>query len=347
MSTLKQNLKLKMKQYKNAVFVPRGDKDSSMGLYEESGNFISCSGKRIYGSSEYSEGKKLERNDLTSLGKIDDPVIFGGYLRGHYGHFLIDEISRFWWIIEHKEWLDRKVVICINGEKLPSFYYETFQLMGISNICIVTENTILKEVLVPEFSYVPEHYICDLYQKTFWEIMKQVPDEKECEKIYLSRRHFARKHHSIEMGERVVEDIYKKNGYKIIYPEELSMTEQLSYYKSCKVLVSTNGSLAHNILWCSVSTKQVILKRFDEHNLHQMAIEELRENKAFKIDCFVKGSSHAESCYNITDEFKDYMKKENIKYSSTHIANFMNRILFEVIVVLKKVYRLMLSRKDI
>lgn len=41
------------------------------------------------------------------------------------------------------------------------------------------------------------------------------------------------------------------------------------------------------------------------------------------------------------------MKKENIKYSSTHIANFMNRILFEVIVVLKKVYRLMLSRKDI
>lgn len=89
------------------------------------------------------------------------------------------------------------------------------------------------------------------------------------------------------------------------------------------------------------------MKRFDEHNLHQMAIEELRENKAFEVDCFVKGSSHVISCYNITDEFKDYMKKENIKYSSTHIANFMNRILFEVIVVLKKVYRLMLSRKDI
>ncbi len=60
---------------------------------------------------------------------IDEKVYYLGDLRCHYGHFLIDEASRLWGILEENA--DVRVVCFLALEQMPKWLLEFFEYVGL------------------------------------------------------------------------------------------------------------------------------------------------------------------------------------------------------------------------
>ncbi len=65
------------------------------------------------------------------LVELDEYVIFGGTLIGHFGHFMLECWSRLWYVIQHPE-LQSKIVFIVTPTHgfYHSWYDNFFRLMG-------------------------------------------------------------------------------------------------------------------------------------------------------------------------------------------------------------------------
>gem|GEM_PF-5243066 len=101
----------------------------------------------------------------------------------------------------------------------------------------ITKPTKFAQIIVPDNSFWNENGI-EMHRKMIDFITSKITPVKS-QALYLSRRRFD-KACSLEFGEEYFEQIYAKKGYKIVYPETLSPSEQLSRVlqnppKSCKL----------------------------------------------------------------------------------------------------------------
>ena len=139
---------LKSASYRDATIVPRGF-SSKAGLYDKNGEYVKYSGKRRYGTDIYvfdDEGGVKEKE----IKYIDEKVYYLGDLRCHYGHFLIDEASRLWGILEENA--DVRVVCFLALEQMPQ-----------SRLLILKRPTKFTEVLFYTPAYISGKYISNQY----------------------------------------------------------------------------------------------------------------------------------------------------------------------------------------
>lgn len=101
--------KLEIKEIKDGVILPPRQVDSARDFY--AGGVCDKNGKFMAGFSRYSQKDK----DFPGHGSIncayeiseseldfkDEEVIFGGLIHGHFGHFLIDSMGRFWYFLSN------------------------------------------------------------------------------------------------------------------------------------------------------------------------------------------------------------------------------------------------------
>ena len=160
-------VELKMTEYINAVYVPHNSKKYVLGVYDAGGKYIEYTGRRTYGSHDYSYSDKTMEEDVSEY--IDDTAIWFGYLRSHYGHCLIDEVSRLWWLIDNNSYNGEKILCDITTEQLKSFYLNILSLLGVDerNIVFIKSITRVKKLLIPELSYIPGKYVTPYYFQTF------------------------------------------------------------------------------------------------------------------------------------------------------------------------------------
>lgn len=324
-----QDKVLKIKEYENAVIVPLRQGKCKNGVYDSEGRYIIDSGWAPFSGMTVRD-EKFEHEDTDyciSDNEVEywseETVIYGGLIFGHYGHFLMDTTRRLW--LDWKN-CDEKIVFIADSE-LPEFVKEFFDLLGIqiSDDMVIKKNTRFKKVLIPDFSYYHSDFITYDYKKIFDTVMQNVClDLPVYDKIYFSRVHFAGKgisrkggaivHH--EYGENIVEKIFSMNGYKILYPEELTLKEQVHYVNNCDMMVTTNGTIAHNIIFAKENTKLVILNKFTLPyfgNWHQLALNKLREIDFTSIDVFARGSYRGFSLMILSKPLRKYFKDNAFK----------------------------------
>ncbi|MBP3604426.1 MAG: glycosyltransferase family 61 protein [Lachnospiraceae bacterium] len=256
-----------------------------INIYDNEGNLVPNTTKRKFGKKEYihhAEKKFFSEEEYTY---VNEEVVYIGFMRGHWGHFMVDSSVRFW-ALERPECKGKRILLNIEG--MNALYEKIFEYMGIekSQIIVMSKTTKFKAVYVPELSYCPEQYVSKEYLYPFEKIANQINlQTPSFDKIYLSRLHFTKG--KKELGEKDIQDIFLKNGYHVLYPEELSLEEQVWYYKNCKTMVTTNGTIAHNVLFCNAGTELIILNRFcEEENMHQKAINAIKNIKVNYIDAY-------------------------------------------------------------
>lgn len=101
------------------------------------------------------------------------------------------------------------------------------------------------------------------------------------DKIYFTRTSLDS---SREYGENKIEQLFAKRGFKIISPEKLSIIEQLQILLNCKEFSTTEGSIAHNVLFLRPDTKVVILRKANYVNSYQLAVNQIAEVNVTYID---------------------------------------------------------------
>ena len=60
-------------------------------------------------------------------------------------------------------------------------------------------------------------------------------------------------------NEQDVEDIFRRHGYEIVYPETLSFADQLALYGQCAVIAGAMGSNVHNTGFMPPGAQSLIL----------------------------------------------------------------------------------------
>lgn len=263
------------------------------GVLDVNGAFVEESGMEVMhrfgGKYEYKE-EECEY--------LDETVIYLGPMMNHWGHFLAECSVRFWYLLEEKE--DYRVAFCgfwYEEDELSPKLADIFGFLGVGKerLLDIRKPTRCKRILIPgvALSYKPYDLtvgnIEDFYagwgkhnrswsyttafRKTFRSITQKAGKEQHqtAEKLYYTRTGTGWKN---EIGEDLIEKIFRKNGYLIVSPEKESAETQIALMNACKRFVSMEGTLAHSIIFAKEGLKQTILWKKRGENALQPHLNE-------------------------------------------------------------------------
>lgn len=193
-------------------------------------------------------------------------IYLGPLMAGHYGHFITEGLSTFW-IFEQisVEQFDYFLFSpFVFGTHIPEYALECLQAFGIDsrNVVIVGEDAIsFEEMVIPERLFCLNHSADPTLRWVYQEICRKIaPEGNQLEKVYVSRRHLSlKKLTRVIANEVLVERLFEQAGFTVVYPEELSFSEQLGLFKQVSALAGLSGSALHNSLFMRSGAKLIEL----------------------------------------------------------------------------------------
>lgn len=251
-------------------------------------------------------------------------VIYGGIFEKHWGHFLLESLSRIWFHYKNTEL--PIVFISLDNKKPTDQFAEIFELLKIpkDKILFIDKPTQFDEIIVPEASFILSNYAHNSFLIPFEQIIKNITPHN-FKKIYISRTKFKQNKNII--GEEIFEKTFQKNGFKVIYPEELSVKEQISYIRGADQIAGFISSGIHNSVFARPETKIIILEKFALMNGTQGIINLIKKLKVTYIDTFYTflpvAWGEGPFLVGISNFLINYMEKENFSYipQKTGISN--------------------------
>ncbi len=185
-----------------------------------------------------------------------------GYFTNHWGHFLIDFSTRLYFAQKYKK---AKYIYLINKDSIifpiiPQIL-RFLQLLDldINNFIFVNKITKVKTVIIPEQSFQCEAYFSNEYLELFNTVAKNIKPSISniSSKIYFSRSKFNSAKRK-EFGGEILDNLFENNGYKIIFPEQISLDDQIFFINNCKFFAGISGTILHNLLFLQNKNTTVI-----------------------------------------------------------------------------------------
>lgn len=321
-----ENEDCKIKVIDNGIIYPlsKGDNDQydfncEGGVVTPEGEFVTESQTvRNYCKKYWNIAPSITSNISTYN---DYEVCYCGILTGHFGHFLLESISRLYYVIKNPEKF--KCVFLIRPVCSLSLISEVFDILNIDKerIEIVTTPTQYKKVIVPESSVILYKEIKKEYMEIIDKMTLNVPFKTGMEKVFLSNKYYGR---GIFRGnECQLEEIFNQNGYVSYYPNLLPLREQISIIKSAKEFVTTEGTSSHVALFLNSKAKCIILKRIPIDNVVQLEIDKIKGYNVEYVNSFISyfgmDSSISPTLLGLTDDLINYLNRNNMKYTPKNI----------------------------
>ncbi len=187
----------------------------------------------------------------------DQEVIYGGIFHSHYGHFLVEALQRLWYTKGCKlpiVW-SGGLGYFFSGSKLSPWQNDIFQKLNIQNEHIfLTEPTQFSKVHFPEPGMSinthlhPEH-------AAFLGAFENTPIEGKY--VYFSRSKIRGC-----ANEEQLEELLKKRGWSIVYPETMTVAQQLKAMSTAQVCFMVGGSAQHSMLLAkNLKTRFIVIPR--------------------------------------------------------------------------------------
>ena len=229
---------------------------SGGGVYDKEGNFVTYHKRKI--------NENIER-DICSVSfkdKLEDDsetVVFGGVIFNHFGHFLLESLSRMWWLIENPTCMHKFVFISADDHPINFDALEFFEILGLerNRIEVVKKPTRFNAIIVPEQTI----FISDGFKPEaikVYDALRSAVSPANYKKVYFTRTKLWR---IDAVNEEYFENYFRSKGYTIIAPETLSIREQIAVMAGVEEYACISGSLHHHILLCREGVKVVILNR--------------------------------------------------------------------------------------
>ena len=282
------------------------------GVVDENGKYINLSAFRARPIGGYDYNK--EDTILT-----DKQVVYLGYFFSQWGHLLVDGLARMWYLTKYdlKDFYYAIVDRAGRNRCLSGNLLRLICLLGISEdrILIVNKPTVFKEIVIPERSLCPGKYYTREYTDTVDRMINSVCKDRKYinykyKKIFFSRKKIVGFSYT-EIGNKNIEKFFKKNGFKIIYPERCTPEEQIAYIHNCDMFASADGSIAHNLIFARPKTEAIILNRRNYVNTPQYILNQTRNISSIYIDVCLAllPSSNVVSIVYYSEELKIWAMK--------------------------------------
>lgn len=226
-----------MQLLENTVIMPlEGTMDSfAGGLFSFDGEFI--------------EDSLLHRGTQAILqkpvGHLHGTYIYGGCLFGHFGHFIWESLARLYAIRQCNAY---PILFISPNDKVYDVQKRLFQTIGIKNEILLVKKATSVENLIysPPGSSLEPLFITDAQINALQYLNFYKNKEGAKKKIWLSR---ARLKYGRLLNEQLIEEELKRIGYDIIYPELLTLREQVRLLSSAAVVAGCDGSAFFSLLF--------------------------------------------------------------------------------------------------
>lgn len=222
---------------------------------------------------------------------LDEDVVYLGYINNHWGHFLIDCSTRLYYFLKNEE-KDYKYAFIVNENEdyhAIAPIQRFFELLGIEKkLLFINRITRCRKIIIPEQGYMINGY----YSKEYLDVFSKVAEQIDCtkypryEKVYYSRNKF-KKAQGSEVGEEILLDIFEKNNFKIISPENCSLDEQIAIIRNTQLLAGIIGTLGHNMLFAKPHQKMILVNKTYNVNVAQMDINQMKNIDMTYIDSYL------------------------------------------------------------
>ena len=226
-----------------------------------------------------------------------EKAIFLGSMPSVWGHYITDGLSKAWFFDteECSRLIKEGYVFLWTGlwgdasPNVPEHLARLYELLGVDRklLIAVNEVTRVEQLCIPDNSLynTPDgRLFTDEFTSVVKKLIDSVPeqDRKFPDKIFLSRARFKNSH--AEFGENDISRLFKKAGFTIVYPEKLSVEEQIDLYRNAKQFVATEGSVAHNSIFCSAGTEVTIIRKAHYTNDYQYVINQIGDLDVTYVD---------------------------------------------------------------
>lgn len=277
---------LRVQREPHATILPlrKVDGDSLLfgrgGVVDQNNNYVPLSALDDRVQSAY---------DFTISEYVDQKVVFCGYLINHWGHFLVESVTRLWYFLEKDPSVDKYVFfIEENSEREVQGNFRAFlELLTIwDKVEIINKPTQYREVVIPELSLKLRGYYSPKYIDVFDTVANNItvdPSWCKYKKIYFSRSQLA-KNRFFEFGFEALDNFFSRNDYKILFPEKLPLAEMIYYIRHAEVVATVSGTLPHNMLFANQNQTLQIVERCVVNNDYQVHINIMKNLHTVYID---------------------------------------------------------------
>lgn len=285
--------------------------------------------------------------EINNVDFCNEEVFFIPVYIDHWGHFLIDVISRLWFLKEEK-YQNFKIYYCdcSKSKKIDGNFLKCIDALGIRNqLFVVDEIKKFKKIYIPQRSMGFDIS----YHREYVEIIDMllnnlcISKKYENEKIYFTRTKFMKaKFH--EVGEKQIEYNFKKNGYRILSPEKLSLEDQISCFRNANEIVSLSGTIPHNLIFAHNGLKYIILNRQPIVNKPQLRINNIRNVNVFYLDVYNKIELKKITPYGkgilkfeLTEELFKFFQDNNLKFfTKSKMKIFFENIIYRFLCLIER-----------
>ena len=219
----------------------------------------------------------------------DQKVVYCGYMINQWGHFLIEGVCRLWYFLEQDPTIDKYIFFLDENEQreIKGNYREFLELLKIwDKVEFISKPINYREVLVPELALRCHTYYSPKLREMFDVVADNVvvdPSWKPLEKIYYSRSQFA-KGIPFEFGFDMLDDFFARNGYTVLFPEKVPLSQMIFYIRNSKVVASLSGSLPHNMFFARNGQKVEIIERCTINDDNQVDVNRIRDLHVVPVD---------------------------------------------------------------
>lgn len=182
--------------------------------------------------------------------------LFGGFVRPHFGHFLVEGLARLWAASQLPDADGRILFVPLNraGREtpgVPGYVRDLVRLLGIDrDIAFVDAPTTVERLLVPSqlcADALDERIGGDPLFRAFVARLRDLPVDPEhaADRIYVSRSRLPLVRRGGLLLERLVERCLAAQGYVVVHPQTLPIEAQISHYRAASKVILTEGSAIH------------------------------------------------------------------------------------------------------
>ena len=284
--------KLKFTKINNGIVTPFKSIDDNNyiyegGIYNSKGNLIKSS-IRDYDSDCLYKYNDIHEIDIEDFLFVPSNSVFIGHITNHYGHFLLETMSRFWvFLFNYLHKFQIKNIVFIKWID-ENYKYNLFEI--ISNmlnlnkykIIFVNEPTKFENIFIPQ-------KLCNINKKIlieqkfiYDELLKSCyfnPNAKIHKKIYITRFRGSKR----VKNENDIINLFKKYNFYILNPEVKNFRNDIFLYKQATIIAGLDGSNLHNVVFANNKTNLIYISSQRNLVANQVQCNKLKSIKMYFI----------------------------------------------------------------
>lgn len=223
------------------------------------GGVVTHWGEIVPSANLYRDGGKLAFGGTNQIPvpesrvSAEEVIYLGWCQHHHFGHFLLETLARAWYTLVADPSL-RVVLLPHVRLAFSPMIWRMLELLDIpeERVLLVTEPTRFSRIYVPDVAYellgsAHEEAIRPFAQMTE-RVLGGAARDVSSQPVYLSQGGMLDLH-KIAAGERDLEAELRERGYRIVYPEMISIDEQIRVFNEHTDYVGIPGPVFHSVLF--------------------------------------------------------------------------------------------------